>query len=259
MEIEMDIRKINALLAARKLLKTPKKDDDVYESLLDIDLNNIAPSTSTTEVGDDVEEALPKNKTKAKEDEDKKPEGAPPHGYASWEEFNRVHPRGAGGKFGSGGGSSSAAATPAASKIKPKGPGDDQSGGPAETITSTMKHLGKVDGVDVYADERRHGEGLTLHIGPDKAFQPHWNYKSARNSDDDVKTASALDAQRASKILESSIKSRLKDPSSAKWGKVEKNHNMVAYTVTAKNSFGAFVTTRHSLVRVKNGHWVQGQ
>jgi len=64
----MDIRKIDAILAARKLLKA------------------------------------------ANNEEDKKPEGSPPHGYASWEEFNRSHPRGADGRFGSGGGSSNATA-----------------------------------------------------------------------------------------------------------------------------------------------------
>lgn len=59
----MDIRKIDAILAARRLLKAdkPKPEDEQ--------------------------------------------EGAPPSGYESWEEFNRVHPRGAGGRFGSGGGS----------------------------------------------------------------------------------------------------------------------------------------------------------
>ncbi len=42
---------------------------------------------------------------KAKEEEDKKD---PPEGYDSWEQFNQEHPRGEGGKFGSGGGATGA-------------------------------------------------------------------------------------------------------------------------------------------------------
>lgn len=63
----MDTRKIDAILAARALLKADKPKDE------------------------------------NKPEEDKKP----PTGYESWEEFNNAHPRGPDGKFGSGGSSSS--------------------------------------------------------------------------------------------------------------------------------------------------------
>jgi len=59
----MDIKKIDAILAARRILKADDKKD-------------------------------PKK---------------PPEGYESWEEFNAAHPRGAGGRFGSGGSSEDSA------------------------------------------------------------------------------------------------------------------------------------------------------